>query len=59
MPSLIDHKHIEVKPLEELVLAGLSFDGSHHKQWFLEEIAKLLGYDEEYLDKNFERGIAP
>lgn len=41
----------------ELVEDGLSVDGSHHKQYFLSEIAKELDLDV-YLP-SYEEGIAP
>lgn len=31
--------------VKNLCVNGLSTDGGHHKQWFLEEIVKALGYD--------------
>ena len=31
--------------LKELCISGLFTDGAHHKQWYLEEILKLLGFD--------------
>jgi len=31
--------------IKDLCTDGLSIDGAHHKQWHLEEILKLLGYD--------------
>lgn len=37
----------------EIALDGLTTDGSHHKQWFLEEILKVFGYDT--YKKIFER----
>jgi len=43
----------------ELATDGLTTDGGHHKQWFLEEIAKLCGVTEEWLDANVDRGIIP
>lgn len=48
----------------ELALDGLHVDGGHHKQWYLEEIAKALGSTEEELakmreDTFYESGIAP
>lgn len=40
-----------------LVIRGLKADGAHHKQWYLEEIAKILGLD--LSEVNYEKGIAP
>ena len=50
--------------VEQLALEGLATDEGHHKQWYLEEILKTLGYSEEEIqseseDWGFERGIAP
>ena len=51
--------------VKELVIDGLITDGSHHKQWYLEQILIALGIDvdklhEEYeRDYDWERGIAP
>jgi hypothetical protein len=41
----------------ELAGAGLTVDGGHHKQWFLEEIYKALGLDPDLIQH--EPGIAP
>lgn len=40
-----------------LIFAGLTTDGGHHKQFFLEEIARVLGISIAELD--YEEGIAP
>lgn len=34
-----------VSQARELAIEGLQTDGGHHKQWYLEEIAKTLGVD--------------
>ena len=31
--------------IKDLCVDGLMTDGEHHKQWFLEEILKKLGFD--------------
>jgi hypothetical protein len=42
----------------ELIRGGLTTDGAHHKQWYLEQIAELLGIPlTQELD--YEEGIAP
>lgn len=56
--------HIEITQekygkLRELIEDGLQFDGSHHKQWFLQEIAKVLGIDVDLEELGGEEGIAP
>ena len=45
----------------DLVIDALCTDGEHHKQWYLEEILKVLGYnpDEMRDAPNWEKGIAP
>ena len=45
-------------PVAEIATNGLFCDGSHHKQWYLEQVILRLGYrlpDE----GEYERGIAP
>ncbi len=50
----------EVEYLDDLILEGLSIDGGHHKQWYLEQILLRMGYEESDLrDLGHERGIAP
>jgi hypothetical protein len=43
--------------LKELVRDGITEDAAHHKQWYLEQIAKNLGID--ISDLEYERGIPP
>lgn len=43
--------------LENLIEAALNTDGAHHKQWYLEEIAKHMGLFLEGV--SHEKGIAP
>lgn len=43
--------------LEELILLGLHTDGGHHKQWVLEQIARLAGID--LMDVDFDPGTPP
>ena len=52
--------------IKELCIGGLLTDGGHHKQWYLEEILKTLGFDliklrEELIaeDYDWEDGISP
>lgn len=42
---------MEKKEIKELCIEGLRIDGGHHKQWFLEEILKNLGYDLKKISK--------
>lgn len=51
---------------KELAIKGLLTDGAHHKQWYLEEILKAIGYDLKDIEKEleeddygWEKGIAP
>jgi hypothetical protein len=41
--------------ISELVLDGLYTDGGHHKQWFLQEIGKIVGV--ELTEEDIEFGI--
>jgi len=50
----------------DYAINGLETDGAHHKQWYLEEIIKALGYDLATIRKeenaegyDWEPGIAP
>ena len=52
-----EEKIIAPEVLRDLVLDGLHTDGGHHKQWFLQEIAKHLNI--EYCEDCIEEGIAP
>lgn len=47
----------KLKQIRELVSDGLQTDGGHHKQWYLAQIAKIVGIDIE-LDEE-DMGIAP
>jgi len=52
---------INIEKAKSLVLEALYTDGSHHKQWYLEEIGKGLGIDikSEYKKTEWEQGKAP
>jgi hypothetical protein len=50
----------------DLALDGLFTDGAHHKQWYLEQILTMLGFDLDHLAEEleplgyeWEPGIAP
>lgn len=48
----------EETTVRDLIIGGLCTDGGHHKQWYLEQIAKALGIELiEPLD--YEKGVAP
>lgn len=43
--------------IENALLDGLEADGAHHKQYYLEDIAKMLKVN--LSDIKFQKGIAP
>jgi len=47
----------EEQTIKDLIMDALSIDGEHHKQWYLEEIARRLGLD--IPNFAYEEGIAP
>lgn len=52
----------KVVQIEELALEALQIDGSHHKQWYLEQILEVCGWDDpKELQRAcpHEEGIAP
>lgn len=51
MPDLYDKAVVE-----QLMVEALTTDGSHHKQWYLWELAEFLGLS---LDIDADKGIAP
>jgi len=47
--------------IAKICIDGLCTDGDHHKQWYLEEVLKKLGFSEEALTMfrdhyQYERG---
>lgn len=49
-----------ITKIRELAEDGLCTDGSHHKQWYLEEIFKLAGGEiDNEMAMSIEEGIAP
>ena len=46
----------DIAYLRELIIAGITIDGAHHKQWYLEKIAKFLKIS---LPIDREHGLAP
>jgi hypothetical protein len=57
-------KQKQPQTLVQLVLEGLTTDGAHHKQYYLEEILKALVVRPEELvvlhdEWHWEQGIAP
>lgn len=54
-------KKIKKQAIKDLVINALQIDGEHHKQWYLEEILKVLGYnpDEMRDQPSWEEGVAP
>ena len=56
----------KVEDAKELAVSGLLIDGGHHKQWYLEQVLKALGYDTRDIREgvnmqgyDWEDGIAP
>lgn len=47
----------EQRAVVEFATEGLTIDGAHHKQWFLEQIAYTHG--EHLEDLEYDEGIAP
>jgi len=47
-------KGINLRKVVSLIQGGLCTDGAHHKQWYLEQIAKALKIK---LAGNWEEGI--
>ena len=45
--------------VKTLILNGLITDGAHHKQWYLEQIAKILGIDLKEELHGYEKGMPP
>ena len=46
------------REIKELCISGLLTDGAHHKQWYLEQIAKVLGI-ELVAELEYEKGTPP
>jgi hypothetical protein len=47
---------IHRKAVEKLLEQALTTDGAHHKQWYFEQIAKMLELE---IKADYEPGIAP
>ncbi len=47
----------KLKKVRELLEDGIFTDGAHHKQWYLSQIAEVVGIDVEI--EPGEEGIAP
>ena len=47
--------------ITDLCIEALQTDGAHHKQWYLEEILRALGWNVEQVrdEEDWEEGIAP
>ena len=55
-----------IREIKKLCIEGLLTDGAHHKQWYLEEILKRLGFNLNQIrkelrkeDYDWEDGLAP
>ena len=51
----------KVATIEAIALEAIQVDGGHHKQWYLEQILEVCGWEAEQLQKIYphEEGIAP
>lgn len=48
------------RSVKQLIVEGLCIDGAHHKQWYLEQIAEVIGIDlSDIRDIGYTQGIAP
>ena len=56
LDKIADQSNRDVET-KTLITEALYCDGGHHKQWYLEEIAKSMGLDISNWD--IEEGIAP
>lgn len=45
--------------VRELITDGLTTDGGHHKQWYLEQLAIALSQSHILEGLDYEKGIAP
>jgi hypothetical protein len=46
--------------VKDLIFDALTTDGEHHKQWYLEQIAAVLGIPlTEMRELDYEKGIPP
>lgn len=51
--AIIARQHGQLQEIAQLVEDSRDVDGAHHKQWFLAQIAAVLGIE------NLDQGIAP
>lgn len=49
-------KEVDLSAIVNRLLDGLIFDGAHHKQYYLGEVAKLLGFNKQDLLELAARG---
>lgn len=51
----------DIVKIEVLALEALEIGGGHHKQWYLEQILQIIGYELEELQEKapHDEGIAP
>jgi len=59
----VENPEVVYQKIKNLVVEGLTTDGEHHKQWYLEQVLIILGVDLEDLRTNgytfWDKGIAP
>ncbi len=48
-----------ITQIHNLCLEGLETDGAHHKQWYLEQILKIISPGINIDELDCEKGIAP
>ncbi len=60
------HESVRDLDLKEILLAAHSWDGDHHKRWWIEQALILLGFNLKKLKKqtleegySWEDGVAP
>lgn len=62
-PFLSDFTEKDRDELIKLIISGLGTDGEHHKQWYLEEVLKKVGFPlekiKDYGIESWEPGRAP
>lgn len=54
-PCSLFEKHLVSNEVPDFIIGGVTTDGGHHKQWFLEQIAEFF----ELRLPDHEEGIAP
>jgi len=60
-PAVLRVTKEDVVKIASLCIDGLKTDGTHHKQWFLEQILEVMGVNvENWREKaEWDKGVAP